>query len=83
MTVRAYRRASRVADELSSYAGQQAIELERLAAQLNEHGFEFEHTLDDLVPKLEAISLFLNHPLVGAALPWLLRRVMRRPYRRR
>lgn len=78
----AYRRTSRRAGELSSYAAAEALELERLANRLNEHGFELQHTLDDLGPKLEMISAFLDQPLVAAAMPWVLRRLTRRPYRR-
>jgi len=80
---RAYRRASTRAGELAAYANQEALELERLATRLNEHGFQLEHTLSELGPKLETLSVFLNQPLVGAALPWVLRRVFGRPYRRR
>jgi hypothetical protein len=80
---RAYRRASRRAAELSSYASQQAIELERAAAQLNEHGFALEHTASELFPKLQRIAGFLKQPLVAAAIPWLIRRAFARPYRRR
>jgi hypothetical protein len=80
---RAYRRASRRATELSAYAIDEAMELERLTAQLNEHGFALEHTAAELFPKLEALSAFLGQPLVAATIPWLLRRAMGRPYRRR
>jgi hypothetical protein len=80
---RAYRRASRRAAELSGYAQQEAAELERLSARLNEHGFELEHTASELFPKLETLSAFLGQPLVAATIPWLLRRAMGRPYRRR
>jgi hypothetical protein len=69
--------------ELSAYATRQALELERIANQLNEHGFELGHTLEDLGPKLETLSLFLRQPLIAATIPWMLRRVLRRPYRRR
>ena len=82
-TWHAYRRASRRATELSTYALDEAVQLERLTAQLNEHGFQLEHTAAELGPKVEQIMLFLRQPLVGAALPWLLRRLMARPYRRR
>jgi hypothetical protein len=80
---RAYRRTSRRAAELSSYALEEATELERLTAQLNEHGFALEHTASELFPKLETLSAFLGQPLVAATIPWLLRRAMGRPYRRR
>ena len=80
---RAYRRASRRATELSAYAIEEATELERLTAQLNEHGFALEHTAAELFPKLEALSAFLGQPLVAATIPWMLRRAMGRPYRRR
>ncbi|HEV2013972.1 MAG TPA: hypothetical protein VGR77_08845 [Candidatus Dormibacteraeota bacterium] len=80
---RAYRRASRRAVELSSYATQQAIELERAAARLNEHGFALEHTASELFPKLQRLAAFLQQPLVAVAIPWLIRRALGRPYRRR
>lgn len=80
---RAYRRAARLLAELTAYANEQAIELERLAMQLNDHGFALERTMDALAPKLEMIGAFVEQPLVGAALPWLLRRILGRPYRRR
>ena len=82
-TWRAYRRASRRATELSGYALEQATELERLTAQLNEHGFVLEHTAAELFPKLERLSVFLGQPLVAATIPWLIRRAFGRPYRRR
>ena len=80
---RAYRKASRRATELSSYALEEATELERLTARLNEHGFELEHTASELFPKLESLSAFLGQPLMAATIPWLIRRAMGRPYRRR
>ena len=82
-TWRAYRRASRRATELSAYALEEATALERLTAQLNEHGFALEHTAAELFPKLERLSLFLGQPLVAATIPWLIRRALGRPYRRR
>jgi len=82
-TWRAYRRASRRATELSAYALEEATELERLTAQLNEHGFALEHRAAELFPKLERLSVFLGQPLVAATIPWLLRRALGRPYRRR
>lgn len=82
-TWRAYRRASRRATELSAYAMEEATELERLTAQLNEHGFALEHTAAELFPKLERLSVFLGQPLVAATIPWLIRRSLGRPYRRR
>ncbi len=80
---RAYRKASRRASELSTYAFEQAVELERAAARLNEHGFALEHTASELFPKLQRILAFMEQPLVAAALPWVIRRVLARPYRRR
>jgi hypothetical protein len=80
---RAYRKASRRASELSTYAVDQAIELEQAAARLNEHGFALEHTASELFPKIQRILAFLEQPLIAAALPWVIRRVLARPYRRR
>jgi hypothetical protein len=81
--VRAYRKASRRAAELSAYAGKEAIALERVTAQLNEHGFALEHTASLLFPKLQRLAAVLEQPLVAATIPWLLRRAFGRPYRRR
>lgn len=80
---RAYRRATRLATELSIYLDSEAAEIERLSARLNEHGFELEHTMAELGPKLETLGIFLRQPLVAAAIPWVLRRLLGRPYRRR
>jgi hypothetical protein len=80
---RAYRTASRRAAELSAYAAKEAIDLERVATSLNEHGFALEHTASVLFPKLQRLSVFLEQPLVAAALPWMIRRAMGRPFRRR
>ena len=80
---RAYRKATRRAAELSAYALEEATELERVTAQLNEHGFALEHTASELFPKLQALSAFLGQPLVAATIPWLVRRAFGRPYRRR
>lgn len=80
---RAYRRTSRRATELSTYLTDQAIEIERLSARLNDHGFELEHTMSDLAPRLELLATFLRQPLIAATIPWVLRRVVGRPYRRR
>jgi hypothetical protein len=82
-TWRAYRRASRRADDLSTYAADEALQLERLTAQLNEHGIQLEQSSAELGPKVEQILLFVRQPLVAATLPWVLRRFMGRPYRRR
>jgi len=59
------------------------MSLERLAAQLNEHGFALEHSASELFPKVEQVVAFLGQPLVAVTVPWLLRRALRRPYRRR
>ena len=80
---RAYRKAWRRAAELSIYANQQAIELEQAAARLNEHGFALEQTASELFPKIQRILAFLEQPLVAAAIPWVIRRGLARPYRRR
>jgi hypothetical protein len=82
-TWRAYRRARRQATELSDYAGKQALEIDKLASRLNEHGFALEHSASELFPRLQQLLSLLEQPLVAAAMPWLLRRAMRRPYRRR
>ena len=80
---RAYRKASRRASQLSTYAFEQAVELEQAATRLNQHGFALEHTASELFPKLQRILAFMEQPLVAAALPWVIRRMLARPYRRR
>lgn len=82
-TWRAYRKTSRRAAELSSYTLDEAVALERVSAQLNQHGFDLQHTASELFPKIERLTIFLQRPLVAAAVPWLLRRAFGRPYRRR
>ena len=82
-TWRAYRKTSRRAAELSSYALEEAIALEQVSARLNQHGFDLQHTSSELFPKIERLMLLLQRPLVAAAIPWLLRRAFGRPYRRR
>jgi hypothetical protein len=42
-----------------------------------------QHTASELFPKIERLTIFLQRPLVAAAIPWLLRRAIGRPYRRR
>jgi hypothetical protein len=80
---RAFRRATRRANQLSAYLEDEATRIEQLSARLNQHGFELEHTMSEVGPKLEMIAGALRQPLVAAALPWVLRRLMARPYRRR
>ncbi len=82
-TWRAYRKASRRAAELSSYALDEATALEQVSTRLNQHGFDLQHTTSELFPKIERLTVFLQRPLVAAATPWLLRRAFGRPYRRR
>lgn len=57
--------------------------MDDLATRLNEHGFALQHSAAELSPKLQQLSEFLAQPLVAAAIPWLLRRALGRPYRRR
>jgi len=82
-TWRAYRKTSRQAAELSNYALEEATALEEVSARLNQHGFDLQHTSSELFPKIERLTLFLQRPLIVAAIPWLLRRAFGRPYRRR
>jgi hypothetical protein len=54
-----------------------------VAERLNEHGFALEHTTSLLFPKLQRLATFIEQPLVAATIPWLIRRALGRPYRRR
>ncbi|HAH65853.1 MAG TPA: hypothetical protein DCL72_10350, partial [Rhizobiales bacterium] len=82
-TWRAYRAVGRRAAHLSHYAFEEATELERLAARLNEHGFALQQTSALLFPKLAEVSVILDQPLVAAAFPWVLRRMLARPFKKR
>ena len=82
-TLRAYRAATRRATELSAYTFEEASAIAELSARLNTHGFDLQHTSEELFPKIARIISFLQRPLVAAALPWLLRRGFGRPYQRR
>jgi hypothetical protein len=82
-TWRSYRAVNRRAAHLSHYAFEEATELERLATRLNDHGFELQRTSALLFPKLHEISVLLEQPLVAAAIPWVLRRMLARPFKRR
>jgi hypothetical protein len=80
---RAQRAARARARALSELAVEEAERLADLADRLNRHGFELQHTLEDLAPRVEAWSAVLRRPLVAATLPWVMRRLLGRPLRRR
>lgn len=73
----------RSAAALSSYAREEAATLQALAVRLNDHGFSLQHTSSELFPKLSDLGAFLERPLVAASLPWVLRRIFGRPFKRR
>ena len=79
----AYRRTQRSSALLFSYLGEESAQLEAVAIRLNEHGFNLQQTSSVLFPKLEQIAGFIEQPLVAAGLPWLLRRLLLRPFRKR
>ena len=80
---RAQTAVRRRARALTEVAADEADRLADLAERLNRHGFELQHTVDDLAPKLAVWSLALRQPLVAASIPWVLRRLLGRPLRRR
>jgi hypothetical protein len=80
---RAQRAARARARALSELAAEEAERLAELGDRLNRHGFELQHTLDHLAPKVEAWSAVLRRPLVAATIPWVIRRVLGRPLKRR
>jgi uncharacterized membrane protein YqjE len=82
-TWRAYRAASRRANELSAYTFEEASAIAELSTRLNADGFDLEHTVEELFPKIARITRFMQQPMVALAVPWLLRRAFGRPYRRR
>jgi len=82
MTWRAYRAATRLATALSAYTFEETSAIAEISARLNAHGFDLQHTIDELSPKIERVTNFLPEPLVFAAIRWVLRRAFGRPYRR-
>ncbi|HYM51312.1 MAG TPA: hypothetical protein VET65_12185 [Candidatus Limnocylindrales bacterium] len=68
---------------LSQMATEEGERLAEAAERLNRHGFEFQHTLDALAPRLAVLSGFMRQPLVAAATPWLIRRMLGRPLKKR
>ena len=79
----AYLRTQRSSALLFSYLEEESNQLQTAAIRLNEHGFDLQQTSSALFPKLERMAAFLEQPLVGAGLPWLLRRLLMRPFRKR
>jgi len=65
------------------YAAEEAEQLAVLSEHLNRNGFELRNTANALFPKIQHWQAILGSPLAVAALPWLLRRVLGRPLRRR
>ena len=82
-TWRAYRAAGRRAAHLSHYAYEEAAALQAVALRLNEHGFALQATSAVLFPRLQELAIFLEQPLIAAALPWVLRRLLARPFKKR
>jgi hypothetical protein len=80
---RAQRAVRRRAGELTAYGLEEADQMAVLADRLNRDGFVLQRTLTELAPRLEALAIFLQRPMVAASLPWLLRRMLGRPLKRR
>lgn len=77
------RAARRRAYQLRIYAADEAEQLAILAERLNRNAFELRDTGARLFPKVQEWQAVLASPLVAAMLPWILRRVLARPLRRR
>ena len=82
ITWQAQARVRRLSRSLAETAASEAEQLADLGERLNRHGFDLQHTFDELAPKVKLWSNFLNQPLVAATLPWLLRRALGRPFKR-
>jgi len=80
---RAQRAARARARALAELTAEEAERFADLADRLNRHGFELQHTFDELAPKVEAWSAVLRRPLVAASIPWVMRRLLGRPLKRR
>ena len=72
----------RRAQTLSALAIDEGEQLQVLAERLNRHGFELQHSMEVLAPRVELIMTVLRQPLVAATIPWVLRRLAGRPFRR-
>jgi hypothetical protein len=81
-TWRAQAALRRQAATLSALAGEEGEQLQALAERLNRDGFELQHTLETLSPKVDLVMAVLRRPMVSAAIPWMLRRLAGRPLRR-
>ena len=82
-TWNAYRAVGRRAAHLSHYAYEEAAALQTVALRLNEHGYALQRTSALLFPRLQELSILLEQPLVAAAVPWILRRMLARPFKKR
>lgn len=82
-TWRAQRTVRARIQALSELVETESERLLEVAERLNRHGFEIQHTMDDLAPKLAVLGMVLRHPLVAATTPWVIRRVLGRPLKRR
>lgn len=82
-TWRSVRAARKRAHELAVYAADEAEQLAILAEHLNRNGFELRHTTANLFPKVKQWQAILASPLAAATIPWMLRRILGRPLRRR
>jgi hypothetical protein len=79
----AYLRTQRSSAVLLSYLEEESSRLQAAAIRLNEHGFGLQQTSSDLFPKLERVAALFDQPLIAASLPWLLRRLLMRPFKKR
>lgn len=79
---RSMRAARRRAEQLTVYAADEAEQLAILADRVNRNAFELRHTGETLFPRVQQWGAIFGSPLLAAALPWILRRVLGRPLRR-
>lgn len=79
---RSFRAAEQRAHALAAYTIEEVVQLETLSERLTVHGLALYEASSRLFPKVHRFLGFLDTPLGAAALPWILRRLFARPFRK-
>jgi len=74
--------ARRSAHALTAYAAEEAERLDEVSERLARHGITLHQTSTQLLPKVRRVLDFLERPVAGAVLPWILRRLFGRPFKK-
>ncbi len=80
---RSFHDVRKSAHVLTAYAAEEAERLDAASERLTQHGITLHQTSTTLFPKVRRVLDFLERPVAGAVLPWILRRLFGRPFRKR